>query len=339
MTGLERVRACVSRTIPDRTPYLRWDNFELSDFVAPWARSRKSKEPSGPRVKEWTDKWGCRWESLDSSAGQVVSHPINAPEDYETYRMPEPEIDLPGLRANRAEYGDRVCYGGLGFFFFELLEKVREFSGAMMDLAVERDRLDPFLDRLQEYYIAMVDIYARSGLVDCIGVNEDLGLQDRLTVSPDMWREVFKPRYEAVYDRIHAHGLIVFQHSCGFVQDIIADLAEIGVDILELQQLACMDMHVVAQRRGRMVITAPVDIQTVLPTGDWQRIECFQRQLFRTFDTYAGGYIPQIYCDLAMLGISEALGGRMEELITHLCRWRENPDCWSFWKTGKAPKA
>jgi hypothetical protein len=201
MTGLERVRACVKRTTPDRTPYLRWDNLELSDFVASWARPRKSKEPSGPPVSEW---------------------------------------------------------------------------------------------------------------------------QDRLTVSPDMWREVFKPRYKAVYDRIHENGLIVFQHSCGFVQDIIADLAEIGVDILELQQLACMDMDVVAQRRGRMVITAPVDIQTVLPTGDWQRIQRFQRRLFRTFDTHAGGYIPQIYCDLATLGVSGSLERRMEELITHLCRWRED---------------
>ena len=322
MNGLERVRACVRNSTPDRTPYLRWDNFELSDFVTDWARPTES--PAGPPPR-WTDEWGCGWETVDTSLGQVVSHPIRSAEDYAGFQVPEPRIDEPNLRANRDEYGDRVCQGGLGFFFFERLEKVREFSGAMMDLAAERDRLDPFLDRLQAHYIAHVDLYADSGLVDCIGVNEDLGLQDRLTISPAMWREVFKPRYQAVYDRAHERGLMVFQHSCGFVQDIVADFAEIGVDILELQQLACMDMEVVAQNRGRMTITAPVDIQTVLPTGDWPRIEAFQKRLFRTFDTTTGGFIPQIYCDIATLGISESLGRRLEDRIMQLCRWRDDP--------------
>lgn len=323
MTAIERVRACVERTTPDRTPYLRWDNFEKSDILAAWARP--DNKPYQPR-STWTDEWGCGWATVDTTHGQIHTHPIQSADDYAEYRIPAPAIDLPALKANREEYPDRVCTGGTDFFFFERLEKVREFNEAMMDLAADRDRIDPFLDRLQEHYIGRVDLYAESGLVDCLCTNEDLGLQDRLTISPDMWRDVFKPRYKAVYDRAHEHGLLTFQHSCGYVQDIIPDLAEIGVDILELQQLACMDMDAVAQQRGNMVITAPVDIQAVLTKGNWQEIEAFQKRLFHTFDTPEGGYIPQLYGDMASLGIPADTVQRLETLIMELSRWRENPD-------------
>jgi hypothetical protein len=226
---------------------LRWDDFAKTDIVAAWARNAGNP---APMRREWVDEWGCRWETLDTTAGHVVGHPIASAADYAAYRLPEPQLDLTGLRANRAEYPDRACSGGLSFFFFERLEKLREFREAMMDLAAEREALEAFLDRLQAHYIAMVDAYAASGTVDIICVNEDLGLQDRLTISPAMWRERFKPRYQAVYNRAHEHGLLVFQHTCGYVQDIITDLAEIGVDILELQQLNCVDMGTPWPPRG-----------------------------------------------------------------------------------------
>jgi hypothetical protein len=320
MTGRERALSCARRTGPDRTPYLRWDNFALSDILAAWAR--KAPKPA-PTRREWTDEWGCRWESLDTTAGHVVGHPIRSAAGYASYRIPKVELDLPGLRANRTEYPDRLCSGGLGFFFFERLEKLREFREAMVDLAAEREALGAFLDRLQAYYVEMVDAYATSGTVEVICVNEDLGLQDRLTISPTMWREVFKPRYKAVYDRAHEHGMLVFHHSCGHIQPIISDLAEIAVDFLEMQQLSCMNMQAVAEARGRICVTAPVDIQAVLPTGDWKRVEEFQRRLFRVFDRPEGGFMPQIYSDLASLGVRAEIGERLERLILRLCDWRK----------------
>ena len=319
MNARERVLRTVRRQTPDRTPYLRWDNLELSDFVAPWARKAENMTPVR---KDWVDEWGCRWQTIDTTVGQVVSHPIKAAFDYSSFSVPKPVLDRANLEANREEYGDRVSVGGVGYFFFERLEKLRGFNDAMMDLLAERDRIDDLLNRLTAYYMELVDMYADSDLVDCIGVNEDLGLQERLTISPSMWREIFRPHYRTVYEHIHARGLLVFQHSCGYVQDIISDLAEIGVDILELQQLACMDMDVVTQNRGQMVITAPVDIQAVLPTGDWSRIKAFQEKLFKAFDSVEGGYIAQMYCDLPSLGVAKELDDRLQSLILDLCRWR-----------------
>jgi len=322
MTARERVLAAVNCTTPDRTPYLRWDNFAATDVVAAWARKQ---ENLAPLRKERVDEWGCRWETLHTTVGQISHHPIASCDGYAAFVLPKVNIDLAGIQANRREYPDRVNSGGVGFFFVEILEKLRGFNGAMMDMAADRDALEPFLDRLQAYYIAVVDAYAASGCVDCICMNEDLGLQDRLVISPDMWREIFKPRYKAVYDRIHEHGMLVFQHSCGYVQDIIGDCAEVGVDIIEMQQMECVDMEAVAAARGKMCISAPVDIQTVLQTNDWSNISAYQHRLFRTFDRPEGGYVPQIYSDLPSIGVDPKLGARLEELILHLCDWRKAP--------------
>lgn len=321
MNPQERVLACIRRATPDRSPYLNWTSPETGDFVAPWARVA---ENIAPIRRSWVDEWGCEWSAINTPVGQVVSHPIDDVAQYASYELPEPTIDMPNLEANRREYPDHVQSGGLGFFFFERLEKVRGFTGAMMDLAAEPEAVGRFLDRLTEYYIAMVELYADCGMADCIAVNEDLGLQDRLTISPQMWRELFKPRYSAVYRRAHELGMIVLQHSCGFVQDIIPDIEEAGADIVELQQLACMDMERVAADRDRMVVSAPVDIQAVLPTDDWDRIEAFQKRLFRVFDSPEGGYIPQIYGDLDSLGVPAQTGERLEELILRLCEWRRD---------------
>jgi len=320
MTPKERVLAAVRFQGPDRTPYLRWDKLSVTDFIADWARPTDAPA-QGPA--KWIDEWGCGWETVDNTRGQVFGHPIRSVEDYARLAIPETPLPLEALRANRREYPDRVCTLSLGFFFFERLEKLREFSEFMMDLVAEREAVESLMDRMQAYYIRLVDACADSGLVDCVAVNEDLGIQDRLTISPTMWREIFMPRYRAVYQRARERGLIVFQHSCGYVQDIIGDLATTGVSILELQQLNCMDMEMVAaQARGRMCISAPVDVQAVLPTRDWEKIEAFQRRLFRTFDQQAGGFIPQIYCDLPALGISAEMGERLELLIESLRGWR-----------------
>ena len=249
MTPKERVLAAVRFQGPDRTPYLRWDKLSVTDFIADWARPTDAPA-QGPA--KWIDEWGCGWETVDNTRGQVFGHPIRSVEDYARLAIPETPLPLEALRANRREYPDRVCTLSLGFFFFERLEKLREFSEFMMDLVAEREAVESLMDRMQAYYIRLVDACADSGLVDCVAVNEDLGIQDRLTISPTMWREIFMPRYRAVYQRARERGLIVFQHSCGYVQDIIGDLATTGVSILELQQLNCMDMEMVAAQALRL---------------------------------------------------------------------------------------
>jgi uroporphyrinogen decarboxylase len=77
---------------------------------------------------------------------------------------------------------------------------------------------------------------------DAVAFYDDWGTQDNLIISPEMWREFFKPRYEKQFKIAHQHGLDIYFHSCGYIYDIIPDFIEIGVDMLNLSQPNIFDI-------------------------------------------------------------------------------------------------
>ena len=51
-------------------------------------------------------------------------------------------------------------------------------------------------------------------------------------LSPRMWRSFFQPRYAVLIQAIKRAGVKVFFHSCGKVQDLLEDIAGLGVDAI-----------------------------------------------------------------------------------------------------------
>ena len=61
----------------------------------------------------------------------------------------------------------------------------------------------------------------------------------RITCSfpPELWRELFKPQLKKAVDKAHELGMIFELHSCGFMEQIVPDFAEIGVDAWQGQEI------------------------------------------------------------------------------------------------------
>jgi uroporphyrinogen decarboxylase len=88
-------------------------------------------------------------------------------------------------------------------------------------------------------YSAMLD--AVGPFLDVVEFNDDLGTQDNMMFSPDLYREMLKPRHAEFVAMLRkkAPQAKVFMHCCGSVRQIIPDLIEIGVDVLNpIQPLA-----------------------------------------------------------------------------------------------------
>ena len=73
---------------------------------------------------------------------------------------------------------------------------------------------------------------------DVLNFHDDYGTQRGLFFSPDIWRDMFKPRLKKIVDHCHGLGMIFELHSCGLIEDIIPDICEIGADCLQ-----CMDIN------------------------------------------------------------------------------------------------
>jgi len=130
--------------------------------------------------------------------------------------------------------------------------------------------------------------------VDGIRVADDWGSQNAPSVSPSMWRQLFKPVSADYCQLIHQAGKFVFMHSDGYIAPIIPDLIEIGVDALNAQ-LFCMDIEELArQYAGKITFWGEIDRQWVLPFGTPDDVPRAIQRVRRALDTGCGGVIAQL---------------------------------------------
>jgi len=94
----------------------------------------------------------------------------------------------------------------------------------------------------------------------------------------------------------------VIMHSCGYVWDILEDVAETGICCMQFDQPALYGLERLAARLRELnlCLYAPVDIQRVLPTGDRELIE---REAHRMVELFEGGFIAKNYPDLRGIGV------------------------------------
>ena len=131
---------------------------------------------------------------------------------------------------------------------------------------------------------------------------EDMGTQNGLLFSPQMWREYFQKEYCRLFAIAHEYGMRIFMHSCGSNREILPDLLEAGVDCFQFDQPTFYDMPALAAvlKKHKSALWAPVDIQKIMPTGDREIIESGAREMVRIF---RGGLICKNYPDLPGIGV------------------------------------
>lgn len=152
-----------------------------------------------------------------------------------------------------------------------------------------------FADRIVDYHLAEIERFGAMGL-NCIWHQDDWGTQQGLTISPEMWRVFFKPRYARLFVRCHELGMANFMHSCGNILEIIPDLAEIGLDILQVQQPECMGVERLFDVcRGRLSLSIMPDIQSFLPAATVEQVRRESERILRLSRVEEGWMIADTY--------------------------------------------
>ncbi|MFI5356901.1 MAG: uroporphyrinogen decarboxylase family protein [Opitutales bacterium] len=192
-------------------------------------------------------------------------------------RLPWPDTSDPAHyatvkhRMRQIHTRGKVAFAGLECTAFELAWYVRGMDNLFQDLAEGNGIADWLLDWFTQRSINVGREFARAG-VDLIGLGDDIGMQTGMLLSVDMWRRHLKPRLAKVIAAIReASGdrkVWVHYHSDGNIMPVVAELIEIGVDILNPVQPECMDAAVLARRHGRTLgLSGMVGTQTTMPFG------------------------------------------------------------------------
>lgn len=244
-----------------------------------WANSYyQSWEP-------YTDEWGVKWRSVEYvtrfGAGrytEICAHPLADDRAIETYRAPDPErpeLYMDAAALIRHFKSDYWIVGVTVTTIFETAWALRGLERLITDFATAPGLAERILDIPFRYHLAAARKLAEMG-VDMIWTGDDVGAQHAMLISPAMWRALLKPRmarFCAELKRANPKIKIAY-HSDGAIHPIIPDLIEIGVDVLNPIQPACMNPAALKREFGRnLCFWGTIDEQQTLPFGTPQDVE------------------------------------------------------------------
>lgn len=183
-----------------------------------------------------------------------------------------------GAKRLREKTG-RAIIGLFGGNLFEIGQFLYRNDRFMMLLAAEPEHAHRFLDKLVEIHLANLERFleAVGEYIDIILFGDDLGMQTGPMISPQMYREFFKPRHQLLWSRAKQIADVkVMLHCCGGVRELLPDLIEAGVDAINPVQISCsgMDAGRLKAEFGKDITFwgGGCDTRDILPTGTPQQV-------------------------------------------------------------------
>lgn len=220
----------------------------------------------------YVDEWGCRFENIHGGVIGIVRRPlIREWSDLERFEPPACTlaVDREAVNAFCASTDQFVLAGTL-VRPFERLCFLRTMEQALVDLFTRPPGFMELFARLHAHYLAEVEAWAATD-VDAIVLMDDWGAQDRMMVSPALWRQLYKPIYKQYCDVARRAGKFVFMHSDGWILDIVPDLIDVGVGAIN-SQVACMGAEALGRFRGQITFWGEIDRQVVLSFGSLEDV-------------------------------------------------------------------
>jgi uroporphyrinogen decarboxylase len=274
-----------------------WDRFPAATL---------ERNQNRPPHSAYIDDWGSG--SIESEPGMWFPgvHPLAEAETLEAIeRYPWPNMDDPyrvahvRQAARRLREDNQYAIIGAPWLLFPL-ERAFAMQGMdrfLMNLAGNPDFAQALLLKIAGLCKTLMGHFleALGENVDIIKIGDDLGTQDRLLMSPRMYRAALKPIHADyiafIKERTRAK---VFFHTDGDVFDLVEDFIEIGVDILNPIQTAAGKMADLAGLKKRygshLSFCGAIDTQRILPFGTPQQV---RQEVRRVIEILApgGGYL------------------------------------------------
>lgn len=201
---------------------------------------------------------------------------------------------------------DRAVIGLFGGNLLETGQFLYRNDGFLMLLAADPQRAAAFLDRLVAVHLQNLEKFlaAVGPYIDIILFGDDLGMQNGPQISPQMYRELFKPRHSLLWHRAKELAPVkVMLHCCGGVRELLNDLIDAGLDAINPVQISCRGMEPRALKADfgdRITFWGGgCDTHKVLPTGTPEEIRRHVREQIGILKPRGGFVFQQVHNILA----------------------------------------
>lgn len=362
MNSKQRVHAALNRQPVDRVPIFMWYHPVTAKQLGRLLEipANRVSEVMGDDVKQtWVannhamegivhehegeghvDDWGLEWKKVDKF-NQIVFSPLeNATREQSLdYQFPYDKIDQ--LLANMEKivpYSEEYFIGcDTSPNLFEMVCRLRGMENALLDFISDKKLTIDLLQKCEEFSIELSTKACERFPLDWLWFGDDVGGQNSMMMNPDLWRELIKPRLQNIIKVGKSRGLWVAYHSCGAVQPVIADLIEIGIDVLNPIQCNCPGMEPFELKNEfgeNLAFMGGVDTQDLLPTSTALEIQKYTGRLIDKMTTGGGGFIlaashtvPPETPFNNIFAMYEAAGVTKEEIFDRAADVREKRFC------------
>lgn len=232
----------------------------------------------------YTDEWGVTWQSQPYSTRfgggrytEMVGHPLADDAAVASYTAPDPTRDslYTDAIATIRDFGDEYfIVGATVTTIWETAWALRGYEQLLVDMVTEPELTDAIVEFPFRYHMAAAQRLARLG-VDMLWTGDDIGSQRGMLFSPATWRRFYKPRMAELIASVKAinPSILVAYHTDGDVRAVLPELVEIGIDVLNPVQPACMDPAWIKREFGdRLRFWGSIDEQHTLPFGSAQDV-------------------------------------------------------------------
>jgi uroporphyrinogen decarboxylase len=232
----------------------------------PYSSAYTIGEKNGFEIRR--DMWGVEslWSPDHTYTYTYYRHPLQhiRLEDYEWPETDESTFhDAQRICRTNEDY---CIFGGVSHLW-EMAWQLTGFTEIMRMFYTEPDKANAIIGNLDKTRLEQARLLCEAG-ADVICDGDDVGMQRGMMMSLQVWRRFLKPRYAELARLCHERGTFFFFHSDGWIEPIIPDLIEIGVDILNPIQPECMDPVKLKELYGdELCFEGTVGVQSTLPFG------------------------------------------------------------------------
>lgn len=230
-----------------------------------------------PVGSSWIDIWGTHWRrEQEGVMGFPVGNPLSElVNGLKTFQPPDPDDErLCTQIYTQAEGWDRDVQFLAGSHRDTLWEKSYMLVG-MENMLVyflsEPGAVHELLHLIMDFQLGIARHYLEVG-IEIANFSDDLGMQNRLLLSPRIIQEFLVQEYHRLFDLYRSNGVIINFHSCGHIQPLLETFIELGVNILNPLQATANDLDEVRRvTQGRMALQGGVR-SDVIVNGPTQAI-------------------------------------------------------------------
>ena len=234
----------------------------------------------------YIDIWGVARKPVSYGEGtydEICFHPLSNVDDIsdlDLFQWPSSNWwntgslkEIISRINNSNEHAIRIGSGNI----YETSWYMRGFEQMFIDLIENPELAWEIMTRVTDYFIAYSEkvLQETEGMVDIAFTADDIGGQQGLLLSLDLWEKMVKPHHIRLNKALHEYGVKILYHTDGSVMKAIPGLIDMGIDILDPLQFDAKGMDPVQLKDcygDQLCFHGGVSVQKTLPFGTVEEV-------------------------------------------------------------------